>query len=82
MALFITVAMHEAMVYWHLEQHMTALQISVLAGCSERVVYEVLQLHRVYYGQFTNHFTRESQLGRPHILDNGDVEYIHTLFSS
>ena len=42
---------------------MTALQISVLAGCSERVVYEVLQLHWVYYGQFTNHFTRESQQG-------------------
>jgi hypothetical protein len=53
----------EAMVRWRFEQHMTALQISVLAGCSERVVYEVLQLHRVYYGQFTNHFTRESQQG-------------------
>jgi hypothetical protein len=35
MAPFITVAMREAMVYWHLGQYMTALQISVLAGCSE-----------------------------------------------
>jgi hypothetical protein len=75
MAPFITVAMREAMVCWRLKQHMTALQISVLVGCTE--VYKVLRLHRVYYGQVTNPFTRSR--GRLHILD---VEYIHALLQA
>src|SRR5712672_3447670 len=68
MAPFITVAMREAMVCWRLKQHMTALQISVLVGCSERAVYKVLRLHRVYYGQVTNPFKYSQQgssLGLP-----------------
>jgi transposase len=79
MAPFITVAMREAIVRWRFEQHMTALQISVLAGCSERAVYKVLRLHWDY-GQVTNLFTRSR--GRPRILDNGDVENIHTLLQA
>src|SRR6266436_5655697 len=77
MAPFITVAMHEAMVCWCLKQHMTALQISVLVGCTEQAVYKVLRLHRVYYGQVTNPFTRSR--GRLHILD---VEYIYALLQA
>src|ERR1700722_7250747 len=69
MAPFITVAMRKTIVCWCFEQHMTALQISVLAGCSERAVYKVLQLHWDY-GQVTNLFTHSR--GR-RILDNGDV---------
>ena len=53
---------------------MTALQISVLADCSERAVYKVL---RLYYGQVTNPFTRSR--GRLHILN---VEYIHALLQA
>ena len=58
---------------------MTALQISILAGCSERTVYEVLQLHWDY-GQVTNPFTRSR--GRPRVLENGDVEYIYALLQA
>jgi len=42
MAPFTTLEMREAMVRWHFEEHMTALQLSLLAGCSEKTVYEVL----------------------------------------
>ena len=79
MASFTTLEIHEAMVRWRFEEHMTALQISILAGCSERTVYEVLRLHRDY-GQVTNPFTRSR--GRPRVLENGDVDYIHVLLQA
>ena len=79
MAPFTTLEMREAMVRWRFEEHMTALQISILAGCSERTVYEVLRLHRDY-GQVTNPFTRSR--GRPRVLENGDVEYIYALLQA
>jgi transposase len=71
--------MHEAMVRWRFEHHQTALEISTLAGCSERTVYEILRLHRDY-GQVTNPFARTR--GRPRILNNGDIEYIHALLQA
>jgi len=79
MAPFTTLEMRKTMVYWRFEEHMTALQISILAGCSDRTVYEVLWLHRDY-GQVTYPFTRSR--GRPHVLENGDVEYIHALLQA
>src|SRR6202040_863239 len=79
MAPFTTLEMRKAMVHWRFEQNMTAPQISVLAGCSERTVYEVLRLHRDY-GQVTNPFIRSR--GRPRILENGDIEYIHALLQA
>ena len=78
MAPFITVAMRKTIVCWCFEQHMTALQISVLAGCSEQAVYKVLRLHRDY-SQVTNPFTHSR--GR-RILDNDNVEYIHALLQA
>ena len=74
-----TIEMRKAMVRWRFEQHKTALEIAVLSGCSERTVYEVLRLHRDY-GQVTNPFARTR--GRPRILDNGDMEYIHALLQA
>ena len=79
MAPFTTLEMCKAMVRWRFEEHMTALQISILAGCSERTVYKVLWLHRDY-GQVTNPFTRSR--GQPRVLENGDVEYIHALLQA
>ena len=79
MAPFTTLEMCEAMVCWCFKEHMTALQISILAGCSERTVYEVLRLHRDY-GQVTNPFT--CSRGRPRVLENGDIEYIHVLLQA
>ena len=38
--------MREAMVCWRFEHHNTTLEISMLAGCSERTVYEVLTTRR------------------------------------
>ena len=79
MAPFTTLEMREAMVRWRFEEHMTALQISILAGYSEQTAYEVLRLHRDY-GQVTNPFTRSR--GRPRVLENGDVEYIYALLQA
>ena len=79
MAPFTTLEMREAMVRWRFEEHMTALQISILAGCSERTVYEVLRLHWDC-GQVTNPFT--CSRGRPCVLENGDVEYIYALLQA
>ena len=79
MAPFTTLEMWEAMVHWRFEQHMTALQISILAGCSEQTVYKVLQLHWDY-GQVTNPFT--CTRGQHRILENGDIEYIHALLQA
>jgi Fe2+ or Zn2+ uptake regulation protein len=67
MALFTTSEMHEAMVHWQFEYHKIALEISQLANCSEQTVYDILHLHQDY-GQV-----------HPHMLNNGDVEYIHAL---
>ena len=79
MAPFTTLEMREAMVHWHFEEHMTTLQISILTGCSERTVYEVLRLHRDY-GQVTNPFTHSR--GQSRVLENGDVEYIYALLQA
>ncbi|OAX30609.1 hypothetical protein K503DRAFT_645891, partial [Rhizopogon vinicolor AM-OR11-026] len=53
-------------------------EISKLAQCSERTVYDVLRLHRDY-GQVTNPFSRR---GRPRVLDPVDIQYIHALFQT
>ena len=74
-----TPEMREAMVRWRFEQHKTAFEISKLANCSERTVYDILRLHRDY-SQITNPFARSR--GRPRILDNGDVEYVHALLQA
>jgi transposase len=79
MAPFTTLEMRKAMVRWRFEEHMTALQISILAGCSERTVYKVLRLHRDY-GQVTSPFNRSR--GQPRVLENGDVEYIYALLQA
>ena len=74
-----TLEMHEAMVHWWFEQHKTAFKISKLADCSEQIVYNILQLHQDY-GQITNPFA--CSRGHPHILDNGNVEYVHALLQA
>ena len=79
MAPFTTTEMRESMVRWRFEQQKTVREISELACCSERTVYEVLRLHRDY-GQVNNPFTRNR--GRPRILDNGDIEYIYALLEA
>jgi len=79
MAPVITLEMHENMVVWWYEQWKTVLDISRLARCSQRTVYEVLRLHRGY-GQVVNPFVRAR--GRPHILSNGDLEYLRSLLQA
>src|ERR1700722_1373614 len=43
------------------------------------LMYDILRLHRDY-SQITNPFARSR--GRPRILDNGDVEYVHALLQA
>jgi transposase len=71
-----TPEMRENMVVWHYEQCKTVLQISKLAHCSKRTVYDVLRLHRAF-GQVINPFVRER--GRPCTFRNGDLEYLRSL---
>jgi transposase len=78
MAPFTTQEMRKNMVFWCFEQHKTALEISKLAQCSERMVYSVLRLH-CDYGQVTNPFSRR---GRPRVLDPVDIQYIHALLQA
>jgi transposase len=79
MAPFTTPEMRQNMVFWRFEQHKTAFEISKLAQCSERTVYNVLRLHREY-GQVTNPFTHR---GRPRkALDPIDIEYIYALLQA
>lgn len=79
MGLHISVEMRKNMVTWRFEQNRTAREIVALAKCLESTVYEVLQLHREY-GQITNPFVRTR--GRPHILDNEDIQYISSLLQA
>jgi transposase len=71
--------MREKMVGWRFEQHMTAREIAILAGCSESTVYDVLRLHRDY-GQVNNPFARTK--GRARILSQADIHYIHALLQA
>ncbi|KAG1878835.1 hypothetical protein F4604DRAFT_1499008, partial [Suillus subluteus] len=71
--------MRQNIVFWWFEQHRTALEISQLAQCSEKTVYNILRLHQDY-GQVTNPFA--CCRGCPHILDTIDTEYIHALLQA
>ncbi|KAL6299250.1 hypothetical protein BKA93DRAFT_742663, partial [Sparassis latifolia] len=76
MAPLTSLRMCQNMVVWQFEQKKTALEISLLAHCSERTVYNVLQLH-CDFSQVTNLFA--SDKGRPRVLGTGDIEYISAL---
>ena len=54
MAPFTTPELRNSMVIWWYEQQKTILEISKLAHCSERTVYDVLRLHRLY-GHYETH---------------------------
>ena len=79
MAPFTTPELCNSMVVWRYEQRKTILEISKLACCSERTVYDVLRLHREY-GQTVNPFMRGR--GHPRILSNGDLEYLCSLLQA
>ena len=79
MAPYTSTEMREKMVIWRFEQHKTAREIAILAGCSESTVYDVLRLHREY-GQVNNPFARMK--GHARILSQADIHYIHALLQA
>ncbi|KAG2034936.1 hypothetical protein BDR03DRAFT_818745, partial [Suillus americanus] len=66
-------------IFWRFEQHRTALEISPLAQCSKKTVYNILCLHQDY-SQVTNPFA--CRRGCSRILDAVDTKYIHALLQA
>ncbi|TFK79997.1 hypothetical protein K466DRAFT_449151, partial [Polyporus arcularius HHB13444] len=66
----------ERIIEWRHAQDMSAREIALLAGCSERTIYTVLRNHREY-NQTSNPHARPA--GRPRVLDQADLTYISSL---
>ncbi|KAF8994745.1 hypothetical protein BDQ17DRAFT_1251398 [Cyathus striatus] len=71
--------LRECIIYWRYELNKTALEISVIAGCSEHTIYNVLQLHREF-GQVSNPYACSK--GRTQALNMGDTSYIASLITA
>lgn len=68
--------MRQRIVVWHYEQHKTPHEICLLAGCSVRIVYNVLAFHRDF-DTVDNPFSRPR--GGARVLDMGDMNYLASL---
>ena len=79
MAPQISTQLRGQIVFWQYEQNKKAPEIALLAGCAESTVYEILHLYRDY-GQITNPHC--CHRGRPHILDEGDMQYIYSILEA
>jgi transposase len=71
--------MRKRMVVWHTELGKSTVEISALAGCSERTVREVLRMHRDT-GDVHNTFAQSC--GGPRSLNQGDIAYIFSLLTA
>jgi transposase len=71
--------LRQRVVSWYYDHQKGAEEISELAGCSERTVYNILQLHREF-GQVTNPYARPR--GRPRTLDTNAMNYISSLMDA
>lgn len=67
------------MVFWQYKQHKKAPEITLLAGCTESTVYDILCLYHVF-GQVFNPY--HHQHGWPCTLDQGDMNYIHSILEA
>jgi transposase len=79
MAPQISQQLRERIVFWRYSEHKKAPEIASLAGCVESTVYEILRLYRDF-GQVTNPYIRSR--GRPRTLDQGDMNYIHSILEA
>lgn len=71
--------LRERIAYWRFEDGKTAREISILAGCSDTTVYDILRLH-YHFGQTRNPYARRR--GRPRILNQGDMNYIYSILEA
>ncbi|KIJ58294.1 hypothetical protein HYDPIDRAFT_61463, partial [Hydnomerulius pinastri MD-312] len=69
----------QRMVFWRNQLGKSTSEIAELAGCSERTVREVLQLHRDF-GTVQNPLARPR--GGPGILNSGDITYLSSLLDA
>ena len=79
MAPHVSPALRERIVYWREVDGKQINEIADLAGCSERTVYTVLQLHRDF-GTFNNPYARPR--GRPRQLSTADTTYLSSLLQA
>lgn len=66
-------------IVWRYEFRKPVQEIADLAGCSERTIYKILQLHRDH-GEVRNPFARCH--GRPCSLQQGDLTYISSILAA
>jgi hypothetical protein len=66
-------------IMWHFEQQKGAPEISKLAGCSERAIYNVLALYHEY-GLVTNPHACPCRC--PHVLDMTVLNYMLSLLDA
>ena len=78
-ATMISEDLRKCIVAWHFEQQKGAREISKLAGCSKRAVYNILALYREY-GLITNPYA--CCRGCPCVLDMTVLNYMSSLLDS
>ncbi|KAI9457789.1 hypothetical protein BJY52DRAFT_1093610, partial [Lactarius psammicola] len=79
MAPQISQQLRERIVFWRYKQQKKAPEIALLAGCAESTVYNILHLY-CDFGQVTNPYCHPC--GRPHTLNQGNMNYIHSILEA